>query len=161
MDGPVPGCNRARAAPQVSFPTPKCAPMRVFAAAALPLLLVLMMPAAQADPVDCPEKSYTIGQYERHTVAVHSDCTVDIVLNEGIICLGGGVGQATYGAGPAHVTSYYCKPPPGSVPEVAEANRDIYLPEMVACTWTGSYKPYVETPVVTVWMYTCDERPPT
>ncbi len=130
--------------------------MRARALAALPLLLILTLPAGQAGPVDCPEKSYTVGQYEQYTVAAHSDCTVDVVLGEGIICLGGGVGRADYRAGPVHVTNYYCEPPPGSVPEIAEVNRDIFLPELVACTWAGSYKPYVETPVVTVWMYSCD-----
>ncbi len=34
---------------------------------------------------------------------------------------------------------------------------DIFLPELQACLWKGSYKPLVEVGPVTVWHYTCDD----
>jgi hypothetical protein len=33
---------------------------------------------------------------------------------------------------------------------------DVFVPAFMGCTWTGSYKPYVETLLVRVWVYTCD-----
>jgi hypothetical protein len=35
--------------------------------------------------------------------------------------------------------------------------KDVYLPELYACLWNGSYKVLVETPVVRVWHYTCND----
>ncbi|MBW3583515.1 MAG: hypothetical protein KY455_10500 [Euryarchaeota archaeon] len=34
--------------------------------------------------------------------------------------------------------------------------KDVFLPELVACLWKGSYKVLIDTPVVRVWHYTCD-----
>ncbi len=120
------------------------------------LMLVFVAPAS-AEGTDCPEKSYTVGQYERHTVATHRDCTVDITLNENIICLGGGVQRTDYTVGPVNVTSYGCSYPGFPPFELVEFQHvNIYVPEHTACTWSGSYKPEVQTPVATVWMYSCD-----
>jgi hypothetical protein len=35
--------------------------------------------------------------------------------------------------------------------------RDVYLPTYQHCLWKGSYKVLVETPVLRVWHYTCDD----
>lgn len=38
-------------------------------------------------------------------------------------------------------------------------HADVFLPQYMGCLWAGSYKPLIDTPVLTVWHYTCD--PPT
>ena len=69
-------------------------------------------PSAEAGiPERCPEKSWTATVDTRHTVAVHSDCTMDVTLFEGIICLGGAVGVRDEQVGPVHVVQYYCRSP--------------------------------------------------
>jgi hypothetical protein len=38
-------------------------------------------------------------------------------------------------------------------------HADVFLPQTMGCLWTGSYKVLFDSPVVTIWHYTCD--PPT
>ena len=122
------------------------------------LLLVPLVPSAHADG-PCAEKTFGVGEDPRHSVTIHDDCTIDVVLNDGIICLGGGVGRTDTDVGPVHVTQYYCTYP-GFPPHLFDLEdpgpTDVFLPQLMGCTWTGSYKPLVTVGPVTVWHYTCD-----
>lgn len=90
-----------------------------------------LAPGAQAGiPEHCPERSWTATADTTHTVAVHSDCTVDVTLFEGIICLGGAVGKRDETVGPVHLVQYYCRSPNEQPPlEIAASAAADTCPE--------------------------------
>jgi hypothetical protein len=58
----------------------------------------------------CVDHQINLGLWGSY-VALHADCTADVILFPNIICVGANVGRVDRTVGPVHVQVSFCKPP--------------------------------------------------